>query len=153
MDLCRVIEQALDIIGKTMENHNIRVETTVCTQARVTTFSRELIQVLLNLLGNSKDAILSRKVERGCVRLEVREEEGAFLVTVCDNGGGIGPEHQKRIFEPYFTTKAENGTGLGLFMSRTIVEKHLGGRLDFTLTDEGTCFRIRLPRSMEGEQP
>jgi signal transduction histidine kinase len=100
----------------------------------------QLVQVFLNLILNAIDA-----VERdGRIALEVTRTEASVEVAVRDNGSGIPPEHQARLFQPYFTTK-KHGTGLGLFVTRQLVAEN-GGSVTFeSRCGEGTVFRVRLP--------
>jgi len=84
----------------------------------------------------------------GEIRLLLQEGETALL-SVEDNGGGIAPEYMERIFEPYFTTKDEGqGTGIGLYMARTVVEQNMGGRITAENTEEGARFTLEFKRYM-----
>ncbi len=98
------------------------------------------MQVFLNLVLNAVDA-----TERGGhIELRAERQGGEVVVTVQDDGAGIPPEHQAKLFQPYFTTK-KHGTGLGLFVTHRLVTDH-GGRVEFdSRPGEGTCFRVSLP--------
>ena len=102
-----------------------------------------LMQVLLNLSLNAIDAMANG----GTLTVETQAQDGTVQVRIGDTGPGIPPQVLGRIFEPFFTTKpAGRGTGLGLFVSRDIVES-LGGKLEVEKTGEdGTVFVVRLPR-------
>lgn len=106
----------------------------------------EMIQVLMNLIKNSHDAIVERQVKNGRIVMTIEDQEGPVILRLCDNGGGISEEIGEKIFEPYFSTKTVNGTGLGLYMSKSIVENHFGGQLDFSNFGDGVCFTITLPK-------
>jgi signal transduction histidine kinase len=100
----------------------------------------QLVQLFLNLALNAIDAT----DKSGRIRLSTRLCEGHLEARVADNGQGIRPEDRAKIFQPYYTTK-DNGTGLGLFVSRKIVAD-LGGSIDFeSVPKEGTTFVVRLP--------
>jgi signal transduction histidine kinase/ActR/RegA family two-component response regulator len=105
-----------------------------------------LVQVLVNLLVNAAQAVSPEAVEKGIVVSTATGPAGEALVTVADTGRGIAPEHLRRLGEPYFTTRAgEGGLGLGLFVTRGIVDAH-GGRLEFrSEAGHGTEVRITLP--------
>lgn len=112
---------------------------------------KEFKQVILNLLGNARDAIFESrsancKPEEGRIRVLMSiNAENYLTIDVSDNGCGIAPDIAQRIMEPYFTTKEESGgTGLGLYMSRMIVEESLGGRFCQIPCSEGATFRIEL---------
>jgi PAS domain S-box-containing protein len=115
-------------------------------------FPNEFIQVIFNLLSNSGDAILKRRktdgqpeVGRIAIDISVREND-SMIIDVRDNGCGIPVEFSDRVFDPYFTTKDESeGTGIGLYISRMIVEDRLDGRLSFIWSLDGATFRIELP--------
>lgn len=113
-------------------------------------FPNEFTQVILNLLTNSRDAINEkrRKGARGDdyrIEINVASESSRIVVEVCDNGCGIAQEAASRLFEPYYTTKSGSGTGIGLYMSRMIIEESMGGRIFFSNRPDGTVFSIELP--------
>ncbi|MBE0617442.1 MAG: response regulator [Proteobacteria bacterium] len=122
----------------------------------------QLHHVFLNLLRNAAQAVESRKASltdetgfRGAVRVEAGHEGNGFVrVEVTDNGAGIHPDYQNRLFTPFFTTKPRGqGTGLGLYIVKQILDD-LGGRVEVSSTvDLGTTFRIHLPRAAEAGRP
>lgn len=116
-------------------------------------FSNESLiqQVLLNLLSNARDAILSRTPEDPKIMLGVSSDETSIHISVEDNGGGIEEKLMDKVFEPYFSTKSLNGTGLGLHIVKTIVEKQLEGSVKLVNVKGGAQFTISLPRNRKPE--
>jgi PAS domain S-box-containing protein len=115
-------------------------------------FPNEFKQVILNLLGNARDAILESRItrcnhEQGRIDIDIFiNEERKLIIDIGDNGCGIPDSIINRIFDPYFTTKAETGgTGIGLYMSRMIMLESLGGFLKLQRAENGAIFRIKLP--------
>jgi C4-dicarboxylate-specific signal transduction histidine kinase len=102
------------------------------------------VQVLLNILGNAKDQLMSKKVESAVIDITVNETEDKIALAVCDNGGGIPNKIIDKINQPYFTTKKLNGTGLGMYISQTIIEKHFFGTFSWYNQHGGACFVITL---------
>jgi signal transduction histidine kinase len=110
----------------------------------------ELKQVFLNLIGNAAQAM----PEGGRLRLHVFEpwprniQQSLVCISICDTGSGIDPEHAKHLFEPFFTTKSAKGTGLGLWISKGIIQKY-GGSIRFrsmpVASGHVTCFQVLLP--------
>jgi signal transduction histidine kinase len=108
----------------------------------LTSYPNELKQVLLNLVNNAKDAIIGRNIPHGKITLRTIPGEVKKIV-VEDNGGGIDPEIRAKIFEPYFTTKHKSvGTGIGLFMVKTILERHQNAQVFVEDIEGGTRFVI-----------
>lgn len=100
-------------------------------------FKNELIHVLLNLISNAKDALLDKQVERK-IAITVKSDKIYAIIQVIDNGGGIDNDIIYRIFDPYFTTKHRSlGTGIGLYMSKQIVEEHMQGSIECENTEYG----------------
>jgi len=98
-------------------------------KAYINGFKNEFKQVVLNIVNNAKDAI----IEKNCVRkidISLNVAKGKVIIKIKDNGGGIPEEIIERIFDPYFSTKGDNGTGMGLEMSKTIIEKNMMGSID-----------------------
>jgi PAS domain S-box-containing protein len=142
------IENALLIVEKILLSKKITLEKSYEDTTAIFLYKSELVQVILNLIKNAQDCFDERKIEKPFVLLQTQEDATKIYIRVCDNGGGINAEVQKRIFEPYFTTKSEhNGTGLGLYMSKMIVEEHMQGSIYATNTQEGVCFTIEIPKS------
>ena len=107
---------------------------------------KKLEQVFLNILNNAKDAILSNKVENGRVEIKAVKIDKRVKIMIQDNALGVPLEIQDKIFEPYFTTKSQaKGTGVGLYMSKIIIENNFQGELSFTNKNAGTEFVISIP--------
>ncbi len=94
-----------------------------------------------------KDAIQLNGVEKPIIKIKVYDDEKYVNTEICDNAQGIDETVIKNIFDPYFTTKDEKvGTGLGLYMSKIIVENHIKGIIEAFNKKDGACFRVRLPK-------
>jgi C4-dicarboxylate-specific signal transduction histidine kinase len=108
-------------------------------------YRNEYAQVVMNILINARDVFRERKVASPVIVVKIVAEEGRSVVTIADNAGGIAGEVIDRIFDPYFTTKdPDQGTGVGLFMSKTIIEKNMKGSLTVRNTGIGAEFRIEV---------
>ena len=141
-----VIDDALGIIGKSLENNNIELIKEYKSETQIDIFSRELLQVTINIIKNAKEALLENSIENAKIEVCTYEDDKSVFIKICDNGKGIDKSITDKIFEPYFTTKDEkSGTGLGLYMSKTIVEKHLHGTIE-CFNENGACFKIKLPK-------
>ena len=141
-----VMSEAEKIIGKTLEHANITLSIRDENGYKVKTYSRELLQVFINLLKNAKEALMENREKDRHIDVMISDDADNVITTVCDNAGGIDEAIIERIFDPYFSTKDEKtGTGLGLYMSKTIVEKHLHGTIEVSNTKEGACFKITIP--------
>ncbi len=137
------IKNALQIVQASMQKHGITVLEDLQIDTELMLNKNEMIQVVLNLLKNSEDNFLAHTTPHPKIIITTYREHDRYVIRICDNGGGIPKEYIKNIFDPYFTTKNENiGTGLGLYMSKIIVEDHHGGLLNVYNTDEGVCFEI-----------
>ena len=96
----------------------------------IETFENELIQVIMNILTNAKDVLLSKGNDfRKLIFIEIYKENDKSIFSIKDNAGGIPIENIEKIFEPYFTTKGDEGTGIGLHMSKEIIQNHMNGEL------------------------
>jgi len=115
----------------------------------VTGYKNELKQVLLALLSNAKDAVIEGGGEKLFVKVRASQENEFINIEIEDSGGGIAVDAIDRIFEPYFTTKEQGkGTGLGLYMAKEIVERHLGGRIKAENIEGGARFTVVIPKDV-----
>jgi len=135
----------LSLVGGSFQNLQIRVEVNTGTDPVITGYPNEFSQVILNILNNAKDALVARAPVEPAISITLHEELGRTVVIIRDNAGGIPEEILDKIFDPYFTTKGpEQGTGLGLFMAKTIIETNMGGQLTVANTGDGAEFRIEV---------
>jgi PAS domain S-box-containing protein len=136
-----IVEKTMAIMRNTLDAAGISIETIMENVDTFYMYENELKQVVLNVLKNAEDVLVERQVEAPRIKIVA---DGNRL-TIEDNGGGIDPEILPKIFDPYFSTKMEkNGTGIGLYMSKMIVEEHCGGTFSAENTTHGVKFIIQL---------
>ena len=141
-----VINQAISLIKKTLDSESIELELEFSSQKEVLIYKNEFIQVVLNLIKNARDALRDLDVENPKIIIKTQDTDFGLNVSFSDNGGGIKEDILEKIFEPYFSTKDEkNGTGLGLYMSKMIIEGHMDGELSVVNANDGAMFEIRIP--------
>jgi PAS domain S-box-containing protein len=141
--LQEVFDQSLSFLTPHLHYHNVEISLSVSGDMRAVGYPNEYSQVLINIIGNAKEVFIERAVANPKITITAFEEAGRSVVTIADNGGGILEPVLDRIFEPYFTSKqGAEGTGLGLYMSKIIIEKNMQGSLTVRNTEEGAEFRI-----------
>jgi signal transduction histidine kinase len=141
----QAVSRTLSLIEDSFKHRPISVEVVKEEDPVITGYLNEYCQVLLNILINARDAFPEETTENAKVVITMGTENGRAVVTIADNAGGIATDVIDKIFDPYFTTKGpDKGTGVGLFMSKAIIEKNMGGRLTARNTGEGAEFRIEV---------
>lgn len=139
------ILQTISLINESFKAHHIQIDADTEGDVRVLGFPNEYSQVVLNILLNSRDAFTERDQDDARVVIRSFSREGASVVTISDNAGGIPVHILEKMFEPYFTTKGpDKGTGIGLFMAKTIIEKNMNGKLSVRNTGDGAEFTIEV---------
>ena len=139
------IENTLEILSSTLRFYNIEVVKEIIDDVEIYDYENEFSQVLLNIITNARDALVSNKIEKPIIKVNVSKIENNVIVKIKDNANGINEEIIDRIFEPYFTTKGKgNGTGIGLYMSKLIIEKNMNGKLTVKNDNDGAVFIITL---------
>jgi len=147
-----VTEQACNIIEPALQENRIKLTVNEKSDITVPCFKNELSQVIMNILANSMDAIVLKKMKDGEIIITFGHNEKSAYIIIDDNAGGIPEDIIEKIFKPYFTTKEEdNGTGIGLYMSKEIIEGHMNGKLEVVNTISGASFKIFLPLKQENE--
>jgi len=141
----QVIVKTVSLIKDNFKNQNISVDIISTGDPQINGFPNEYGQVLLNLFMNSRDAFLERGVTDARITVRSWAENGRAVITITDNAGGIKQEILDKIFDAYFTTKElGKGTGVGLFMSKNIIEQNMGGRLSVRNANGGAEFKIEV---------
>jgi PAS domain S-box-containing protein len=142
-----VVKKAIEIFKNDKEAQSIDFLKDIMEDTPVfETYENELTTIILNLLINSKEAILRNEVKNGVIKLKQYYQDDTVCFEVSDNGKGIPEEILDRIFEPYFSTKdSQHGVGLGLYTCKMMVETHLNGTIEATNHNTGARFIIKLP--------
>jgi signal transduction histidine kinase len=141
------IEEAMNFIKGSYRINNIEIINNINTEIEIKNHKNELIQVLLNIFNNSKDAIKEFNTGDGIVTIGAIELKDSIIITIQDNGGGIDQAIIDRVFEPYFTTKfKDDGTGIGLYMSKMIIEESMHGKLTLVNKNNGVLATIVLDK-------
>lgn len=148
-----VCAKAIALLQGSFLKHGVALKTRFDYKHAVSTHPNELMQVLISLLKNALDAVLEQPLQQPCVTIDGDEQEGWHRIRICDNGGGVDEAVIDRIFDPYFSTKGgKNGTGLGLYMAKSLIEQHFSGRLSVENQAGGACFTLLIP-SLTKEAP
>ncbi len=125
-DLKQPIYDAQKLLKSIYEKENIQLEIKLHNDPKCFGYPNELTQVFINIFNNARDVILENKIEQKKIFVEISEKENMALVKVTDCGGGISEDILDKLFDPYFSTKGDKGTGIGLYMSSMIVNKSKG---------------------------
>jgi PAS domain S-box-containing protein len=143
--IAEAIRKTISFTGSGLRDKKIHVDLETDDTLYIVGYPNEYAQVLFSIINNAKDALLEKKVEYPSICIKASSDQGKVLVTVADNAGGIPEDLMDKIFEPYFTTKElGKATGVGLYMAKTIIEKHMGGKLSARNISGGAEFRIEV---------
>jgi C4-dicarboxylate-specific signal transduction histidine kinase len=144
------IKESLKMLESQLKLHSVEIifNTDISNNHEYICYKNELKQVLLNILANAKDALFERKPQNPFIKIEVNTKEddnNKLEIVIEDSAGGIATDIIDKVFEPYFTTKEEGkGTGIGLYMSKQIVEESLHGTLSVSNAESGARFVVEL---------
>lgn len=141
----QVIATTIQIMDESLRKDGITLNISSTGDPQINGYPNEYSQVLMNLVLNAKDAFLEQKTADPRISVILWSENGKSVVTITDNGGGIREDIIDKIFDPYFTTKSlGKGTGVGLFLSKSIIEKNMQGRITVRNVEGGSEFRIEV---------
>ncbi len=146
--IAKVVEYALKIIRPILNKANIKIYFQSSNEFDIDGYVNEYTQVVVSILTNAKDILLYRKIQNAYIQIDLSETNNSTTLKISDNGGGVQEEDITRIFDPYFTTKHKSiGTGLGLYISKMIIEKNMGGVLSVENGKEGASFSISMEKA------
>jgi len=148
-----ILEEILAIIGPQLHNRDIILTTKIETNVELYTYKKELEHILINILSNARDALEEQSVIEKRIHLHIYLKNALCIIKIQDNAGGIDEAIIERIFDPYFSTKeTHKGTGLGLYMSKKILQEHLNGDIFVRNNEDGAEFTILLDRTNENNK-
>ncbi len=137
--------KALSIVDASLKDLNVKITKDLSDDSMVCGYPREFSQVILNIFLNCKDAFIENDVSSAYINIFIGKKDNKALILIEDNAGGIKKENLDLIFEPYFTTKTSSkGTGLGLYMSKMIIEKNMNGKLSVRNKKDGVIFVLEI---------
>lgn len=145
-NLLNEVQRSYSLLEATLQNNNIAVQIYTTGNYMAYGYPNEFSQVIFNIISNAKDVLIQREVQDRKIIINIDHDEDNLYCEIIDNGGGIDEKYLDKIFEPYFTTKDVNGTGIGLYISKEIIHKHMKGTLNAVNTPTGAKFTISLPK-------
>ena len=135
--ISEAISSCVNIIKHSLSNNNIKLNIIIKNNCKLYGVKNEFIQVLINIILNAKDAIVLNSIDDGKITLKLYSKESDCIIEIEDNGGGISCNPIDDIFKSFFTYKKENGTGIGLFISKMIIETNMNGLLTVSNSERG----------------
>ncbi|WP_373001452.1 sensor histidine kinase [Sulfurimonas sp.] len=142
---CEEVKSVLNIIGDSITAKNIEIIKDLNCKSEFNVYSNELKHVIINIIKNSEDVLVENNIENPYIKIRTYKQDKTRVLEISDNGGGISLDNIEKIFDPYFSTKMKrSGTGLGLYMSKIIIEEHCGGKLEVANNRDGAVFKVIL---------
>lgn len=136
-------KKAINIIDATLENLGINLILDIKDDKKIFGYPTEFSQVILNIISNAKDILIERNIKNPKIEINIESKGVLSIITIKDNAGGIEEKNLEQIFDPYYSTKdLSKGTGLGLYISKLIIERNMGGDLSVSNNNEGAVFKI-----------
>jgi C4-dicarboxylate-specific signal transduction histidine kinase len=148
IEIHELLERAINFMLPRLKEGNAKISIEKNENITIQTYINELLQVILNLLNNAIDIFSEFKQADAQIVLSVQNEAENIILSVSDNAKGISEKNLPHIFEPYFSTKGKNGTGLGLYMSQMIIEKQFGGSIEVQTSSAGSTFHVKIPKTI-----
>jgi len=139
------IKDAYKIVGASIKHEGIKIIIEVDSDFSIKGYKNQFSQVILNILHNAKEALEEKNIKNPFIKITLFCEGSKNKVNIQDNAGGIKVNPINRIFNAYFTTKEDSGTGIGLYMSKMIIVENFQGKLYVKNTQQGALFTIELP--------
>jgi signal transduction histidine kinase len=148
------IKQIFENVSKNMQysldSKGINLEININVNENFFGDGKLLEEIIITIINNSIDALVTRNIYKPFVKLSVWNEIGCLFIKICDNAGGVSKSIMKKIFEPDFTTKhASEGTGIGLFMVKKLLDEKMNALLEVKNVESGVCFTLQLPRKYD----
>ena len=151
VNLKNTVHDCLQVMSSTLINKGIEISISIDNDILIQSYANELKQVVLNVLKNAEDALLETAAKNPKISILGYKKDSFAYLEIEDNAGGVADAIMNKVFDPYFSTKTKkDGTGLGLYMSKTIIQEHCSGEITLTNSDKGALFIIKLPMNTKG---
>ena len=145
----KACKDAYFILESSLKAYGIEVIFHITQDVEINGYKNEYSQVILNLLSNAKDILIERQIKNPKIEIEIKDGNHYALVKIKDNAGGVDTSIIDKIFEPYFTTRHQTqGTGIGLYMSKNIIERNMHGYINVTNVDDGALFTVKVDKEI-----
>lgn len=144
-EILEQINSTINIISGSLKANNIHLDIIIKKNPKIWGYKNEYAQVLINIINNAKDVLILRKIEKPQIKIIIEEINNCIITSISDNAGGIKILPLEKVFEPFFTYEKVNGSGIGLFMSKLIIEKNMNGKLLVSNEKAGASFKIISP--------
>ena len=153
LDLTNLIQESCNIIQTTLAKNNISIhQKETYNLQKITTIKNDIVQIILNIIKNAMDAYIENEISPRDIYVSITQNSKNTIIKITDNAGGIPQDIINKIFDPYFSTKqSKNGTGLGLYISKMIIQDHLNGDLLVNVKDNSTTFSIIIPKKVDAK--
>ncbi|MCF6331108.1 MAG: HAMP domain-containing histidine kinase [Sulfurimonas sp.] len=146
IEISKLIQRTRQFTDTRLKVAKIKLHVEEYKNESIEIYVNEVIQALLNICNNAIDILQDRDVNDRHLWISIKSTDNNLIISIEDNGGGIDEDIIEKIFDPYFSKKSKNGTGLGLYMAKMIIETHLRGALSVVNTSKGACFSVSLPK-------
>ena len=145
-EILEQINSTVNIISSSLKQHDIKLEIIIQKNTQMLGYKNEYSQVLINILNNARDVLIQRKIENPKIKISISENKNDIITIIEDNAGGIKITPIEKIFDPFFTYEKINGSGIGLFMSKLIIENNMNGKLEVQNNKYGATFTVTIPK-------
>jgi len=144
-----LVKKVRNFVLPRLKDSTIKLDIQIEENLQIQTYANELVQVILNLVNNAIDALLEIQKDELLLTIKIENRNEFVRISVIDNAKGILQSEFEKIFEPYFSTKGKNGTGLGLYMSQMIMQKQFGTQIEVSSSPKGSSFAIMVPKILQ----
>jgi len=148
IELGELLQKAVNFALPRLKEIEIDLKIELAKEIAIRTYVNEMIQVILNILNNAIDACITTKRKKSKITLSAQDLGELVEIEIKDDAGGISDEDLPHVFEPYFSTKGKNGTGLGLYMSQMIIQKQFDGVIVVDTNAKGSSFKVTIPKNV-----
>ena len=146
-EILEQINSTVNIISSSLKINDIKLDIIIQKNTVMTGYKNEYSQVLINIINNAKEILVQRKIANPKIKITITENKSDIITKIEDNAGGIKITPIEKVFNPFFTYEKVNGSGIGLFMSKLIIENNMNGKLLVSNNKDGALFTIIIPKA------